>query len=203
MTEINASTGRRFSEREIDAGYGLIQSIEDRLYTLPGVRPGRPLYGSLATATIDAQEIIPTIREAFRTEQRITSLRFQIAGDTLKVLVNGHAFVLGAGAAPPPVHPTEVSYGISALDGSNRLLTADSPIEETANVFSLTFPATTPERRTWFFQMNTGRLARMIMNTVIGRTAITNYWRRIGRLWVYDGPLYPVDTYIEVEVQTV
>lgn len=201
--EIDANTGRQFRLVDIDAGLGLTQSIEDRLFTLPGVRPGRPFYGSLATASIDAQTIAQSVRDALLTEQRIHSLEFVLTGDTLRVLINGQTYVLGEGLGPEPIPPSSVVvFGTAALDGSNQQPAPNSPLPETEDDFELTLPATTAARRTWYVGLAAGRTLREISNITVSRTVETSKWERRGGAWYYTGPVFPSDTFMKVEVRT-
>ena len=90
MPGIDALTGRLFTAEQVEAGWDLAQSVEDRILTPRGARRFRPGYGSLALSGGFGDEAIrPSIEQALSGDPRITDVRFRTSGTSLEVLVNG------------------------------------------------------------------------------------------------------------------
>ena len=89
MTSVNANTGKFFTPAELVQGLDLIQSVEDRIYTIRGTRTLNPAYGSYALELRDINETVQSIQEALASDSRINQVEFQTDGDTLVVIVNG------------------------------------------------------------------------------------------------------------------
>ena len=90
MPSIDATTGRLFTDAQVDAGEDLRQSVEDRILTPVGGRRHRPSYGSLATDfQRGADDVIFCIEQALASESRVTDLLYIVADTSIEVQVNG------------------------------------------------------------------------------------------------------------------
>ncbi len=92
MPGIDGLTGRLFTAEQVEAGWDLAQSVEDRILTPLGSRRFRPNYGSLALAGgFGEDRVRPSIERALSGDPRITDVRFRSSGSgtDLEVLVNG------------------------------------------------------------------------------------------------------------------
>lgn len=90
MLSINANTGLLFTAEEERAGQGLVQSIYDRMFTLPGDRIVKKEYGTLYNQFIGNYDLLEaSIRRSFLTDARVTSVNFAREEGSLRATVNG------------------------------------------------------------------------------------------------------------------